>query len=38
MIERKTICVARVVHGVLEWLPLENQTTYREWAGCFSIV
>jgi hypothetical protein len=38
MIERKTICVERVVNGVWEWLPLENQTAYGEWVGCFSIV
>jgi len=33
-----TICVERMVNGSPEWLALDNQESYREWEGCFSIV
>ena len=33
-----TICVERMVNGSLQWLALANQSAYREWAGCFSII
>jgi len=33
-----TICVERMVRGQLEWLPLANQSTFREWVGCFSLL
>jgi len=32
------ICVERVVNGQVEWLPLLNQNSYKEWSGCFSII
>lgn len=36
--ERGTICVERVVYGNVEWLRLDPQWHYKEWAGCFSII
>lgn len=33
----KIICVERMVNGKLEWLPLANQHSFREWIGCFCI-
>lgn len=35
---RGTICVERKVRGTTMWLALRNQTAYREWVGCFSIL
>jgi hypothetical protein len=35
---RGTICVIREVNGNIEILPLANQSTYREWIGCFSLL
>ena len=32
------ICVERVVNGKLEVLPLDNQYSYKEWYGCFSLI
>lgn len=32
------IYVYRYVAGKMEALPLENQASFREWAGCFSAI
>ena len=32
------ICVERSVKGRKEWLPLENQRSYKEWNGCFTML
>ncbi len=32
-----TICVIRAVNGRETILPLVDQHTYKEWAGCFSL-
>jgi hypothetical protein len=32
------ICVERSIKGRLEWLPLWDQLSYREWVGCFSLL
>lgn len=41
-IQKGTICVARCVwvdgRKVEMILPLDNQRSYQEWAGCFSLV
>ena len=34
----RTICVERIVDGEVEWLPIDNQASYREWVGCFSLI
>lgn len=33
-----TICVIRSVNGQMEILPLSNQSAYKEFTGCFSII
>jgi len=42
MIEQGTICVLRKawIDGVCEELimPLADQNSYKEWAGCFSYI
>ena len=35
---RGSIYVMRRVNGVLVPLRLANQTSYREWLGCFSAI
>lgn len=35
---RGTICVIRSVSGKDTVLALENQRSYPEWSGCFSII
>lgn len=35
---RGLICVERMVADRLEWLPIVNQSAYREWVGCFSLL
>ena len=32
------IAVERVVGGKTEWLTLENQSQFKEWNGCFTIL
>lgn len=32
------IYVYRYVAGKMEAIPLENQASFREWAGCFSAI
>ena len=32
------ICVGRIIHGQLTWMPLADQWTYKEWVGCFSLL
>ena len=32
------ICVERMVNGKAEWLPLDNQRSYGEWYGCFTVL
>lgn len=33
-----TVCVLREHNGYLAAMPLEDQSSYAEWPGCFSIV
>lgn len=35
---RGTICVVRSVNGQDTVLPLDNQRSYAEWSGCFSLL
>ena len=34
----RTICVMREVHNKPCFLRLENQRSYKEWNGCFSLI
>ena len=33
-----TICVIREYQGYQVIMPIENQSSYREWSGCFSLL
>lgn len=35
---RGDICVLREVNGHLVALRIQNQSAFREWSGCFSII
>lgn len=34
----RTICVFRSVAGIQTICPLDNQRSYKEWEGCFSLI
>jgi hypothetical protein len=36
--KRGDICVLRSVDGYLSCLRIQNQSAYKEWSGCFSII
>jgi len=36
--KRGTICVLRSINGSLVAIPLDNQASYQEWSGCFSLL
>lgn len=33
-----TICVERMFQGRMAFFPLQEQSTYKEWVGCFSTI
>lgn len=37
-VTRGDLCVIRRSNGSPEILKIDNQTQYKEWVGCFSIV